>query len=141
VKKMHPETQAMVDGLVMTFEASLQRFEETSVRNAQSINAVNLRGASVVPIGSANTGTKRPMVSPGAVLGWSMRETTGAGTAVVALRDGADSAANLVTSIQLPANGSVRDWFGPSGLAVAYGLYVDVMSGSIEGAVYLRGPE
>ncbi len=108
---------------------------------AESVGGVLLRGARVVQIGTAAGATARPTTAAGALVGFSLRETTGTTDATVILRDGADSAAPLVAVVQLAPGESVRDWFGPGGLGVSEGIYVHVSAGTIEGAVYLRGAD
>ncbi len=108
---------------------------------AESVGGVLLRGARVVQVGTAAGATARPTTSAGALVGFSLRNTSDATTATVALRDGPDNAGVLVATVQLAPSESVRDWFGPGGLSLSEGLYVDVTTGAVEGAVYLRGNE
>lgn len=73
--------------------------------------------------------------SPGLLAGYSIRETAGA-RATIQLRDGADttSPANILITISLNALESVRDWFMPTGITCRYGLYVEIVAGTIVGS-------
>lgn len=71
------------------------------------------------------------------VAGYAIRETSGTAGAVVRLLDGFDSNGDLLVPINLSANESVRDWFQPTGISYGAGLYVQVVSGTIEGTVFL----
>lgn len=78
--------------------------------------------------------------SPGRLAGFVLRETSGVNPALVRLHDSAhtlDSAGDLVSIISLSANESARDWMMPGGISFAYGLYVEIVSGTIEGVIYL----
>jgi hypothetical protein len=78
--------------------------------------------------------------SAGRLAGFSFREVTGA-AAVIRLRDGADRdlAANgdLLVTVSLIGNESDRDWFMPGGISFGYGVYVEIVSGTVEGTIYL----
>ncbi len=70
----------------------------------------------------------------GTYSGFSIRETAGA-TAVVRVYDNASAASGtLLDSISLAANESAREYY-LAGIAVANGIYVDVVSGAIEGSI------
>src|SRR6185437_13764213 len=47
------------------------------------------------------------------------------------------TSADLVAVISLVANESPRAWMLPGGIAFSNGLFVNVVSGSIEGVIYL----
>lgn len=74
--------------------------------------------------------------------GWTARES--AGTAAVAtaiLRHGVVSgsdctATGVIAFIELAANGSAQQEYAPLGLAVASGLCLDVLSGTVDFNVY-----
>lgn len=71
-------------------------------------------------------------------MGWSIRETTGSATAAFRLRDG-DVNGEVIANANLAANESIRDLFAPNGVRVNTGrIYLQVLSGSIEGVVYWR---
>ena len=77
------------------------------------------------------------LLMPGAGLygGYAVRETAGA-VAVLRIRDGFDASAALVDTVALPANGSAQAWLFPSGVQLRYGLFVEIVSGTVEGTVY-----
>lgn len=114
--------------------AFVRWIEQLETDLASSVGGVLLRGARVAQIENA----RRPTTAPGALVGYTVRETAGA-AAVVNLRDGGDVAGDLVVTVALAAGASETVWFGPGGLNLAQGLYVDVAAGDVAGAVYLRG--
>ncbi len=75
---------------------------------------------------------------PNTLHGFALRETTGAARAVIELRAGESDDGALVAAITLAAGESVRDWFGPNGIAVS-GLRLVRVSGSADGSVFLGG--
>lgn len=96
-------------------------------------NAVRLRGtARAFPF----TASQRIAMSAGRLHGFSLRETTGAASAIVRLHDGFDANGDLIATVSLIAAESVRDWF-EGGLAFGAGLYAEIVSGAVEGAIYL----
>lgn len=97
-----------------------------------SIDTIRHRGARV-----AKVSDHRPMTSAGALLGYALRETTGAANATVLLRDGATADGAVVIPITLGPNESTRDWFGPGGISFGNGLFVEVAAGEVEGSVFL----
>ncbi len=119
----------------MLFETFL---EQLRTDLATSSGGVTDQGAKVVTVGGVNL---RAMASAGTLLGFSLRETTGAAAALVYVRDGADAGGKLLSIVSLAAGESIRDWFGPGGLSVGAGVYLDVTAGQVEGAVYLGGAE
>lgn len=70
--------------------------------------------------------------------GWSFRETTGTAGAIARLIDGKDANAQLVAAISLSSGQAVALSLAPGGLLITTGLYLDMVSGSIEGAVWVR---
>lgn len=128
-----PAEQALID----TLSAIQRGFEETQVRLERSLGAVQLHGALAMQVGTG--GTTRPAASAGSLVGGSLRNT-GAGAAIVIIRDGRDATAPVIASISLAIAESKTPWFGPDGLAYTDGLFIDLI-GTIEGAVYLRAGE
>lgn len=106
---------------------------------SKSKGSVELQGSNPVPFAIAagqTDGQLRPTRVANVLLGWSIRETTGVGSAVVILRDGGDATADEVGSVTLAAGASVRDLF-PFGISLTKGLYLDVQSGAVAGTIYL----
>lgn len=107
---------------------------------AETVGGVLLRGARPVQVGAG--GTKQPATSPTSLVGYALRNTDPANPATVYLRDsfsGQGAGGDLVIPIQLTAGQCLSAWFGPGGLNLSRGLYVDIVTGAVEGAVYLRG--
>ena len=111
--------------------------DSISAELGRSRNAVPLSGAEYRSMVSSGGAGVRVMSSPGRIAGFSVRETTGAGPALIKLHDGADVGGDLVMTISLVAGESARDWFWPGGISLTYGLFVEVVTGAIEGVAYL----
>lgn len=77
--------------------------------------------------------------SPGRLAGYAVRETTGTTGAVIQLLDGRESG-ELFLPISLAAGESTRDWYMPVGVGFVDGLYLRVVSGAVEGAVFIAPP-
>jgi hypothetical protein len=74
-----------------------------------------------------------------AVYGWAFAETTGTAAAAVRLHDGSQTGGEVFARINLTAGESTRDSFAPNGIKCRSGyLYLEVLSGSVEGVVYWR---
>lgn len=65
--------------------------------------------------------------------GFSLRET-GAAPAVVRIRAGS-STGRFLELINLPADGAAGDWYGPNPIDAPGGIYVEIVSGAVEGSV------
>lgn len=76
------------------------------------------------------------------LLGFSFRESAvTAAVATIIIRNGNDATDPIVAEIELAANASVTQWFGPNGIASAGGVFVDRVAGETEGAVYTMAAE
>lgn len=73
----------------------------------------------------------------GVLLGFSAKETTGSAPAAFRLRGGG-VAGTVLSTVTLAGGESVRDWFGPSGIAAAGGVYFELVSGAVSGGVQTR---
>ena len=73
----------------------------------------------------------------GVLLGWALRETSGAAPAAVTIRDGLAATGLVIAPINLAANESTRDWFSDWGIAFSSGIFIDVAAGTISGAIWL----
>lgn len=71
------------------------------------------------------------------VTGWSWTETTGGASAELALYDGNGNNGALIADITLTQGESTRDLIALTGIGIRTGLYLDVVSGSIRGAVWV----
>lgn len=75
----------------------------------------------------------------GRLLGWSIRESAGvAAVATVLIRAGTTDTAPIIAAIELAANGSSTEWLGPQGVQARDGIRVQVVAGTVEGAVYIQ---
>ena len=101
----------------------------------KTTNAIARLGAE--PRQVYNGTSQRISNSVGRLAGFSLRETSGTDVAVVRLRDGIDANGDLLATISLAAAESVRDWFLPGGIAFGAGCYVEIVSGEVEGVIYL----
>jgi len=70
------------------------------------------------------------------ITGWSFRETTALAGAVFELVDGSNADGEMFATISLVANESTRDLIPGNGLAVETGVFVNMISGSIRGAIW-----
>lgn len=93
----------------------------------------------IVPISfAALTTTTKIVAGPARLMGWGIKETTGAATAACDVYDGSDATGQLAVPFTLLSNESVRDWLGPNGLLCVRGLFVNVTSGSVSGALWVE---
>jgi hypothetical protein len=69
------------------------------------------------------------------VMGVFIGESTGAATAKVRFRDGSAVTGTRLTPYTLAANESVRDWFGDYGYVYQQGVFMELVSGSVEGSI------
>jgi hypothetical protein len=69
--------------------------------------------------------------------GVGLKESTGAASVTFNLRDGSSSAGSLVLPYTLTAGQSVREWLGTDGVTFEGGLFLEVVSGSAVGSVFL----
>lgn len=77
--------------------------------------------------------------------GWALMESTGSAGAVVRFRDGTGTDGVVIAPISLTGGESTRDFFPGAGVAVRSGLFLEVVSGEVEGAAWvlpatLEGP-
>lgn len=83
----------------------------------------------------ALTGSDQTVViGPATYRGYSLRETGGA-DAVVRIWDGTAASGILLDTVALAADGSAQAWYGGGGLRAVAGVFVEVVSGAVEGSV------
>lgn len=75
--------------------------------------------------------------APGSLGGINIRETAGGAPVIVRIRDGIDVGAQYLVSIAVPAGTSKEVQFTVP-IRYRFGLYVEVVSGSCEGTLYIR---
>lgn len=73
--------------------------------------------------------------SGGRVVYWAFRETSGAATATFRLWDSSNAAGTMLTPFQLAAGESIREFPGFHTLPYRVGLFLEVISGAIEGSI------
>lgn len=74
----------------------------------------------------------------GVLMGWSLRESAGTPAVATAyIRDGTSATAPIVAVIEFAANVSGTEWFGPQGIRINTGVYLDMVAGELEGAIFL----
>lgn len=88
-------------------------------------------------VGPATTADVLLITGRALLKGFSLRETTGTATAAVTIHDGIADNNNFLAVIDLNASESVRDWFTGRGVLVDRGIFVEVLSGTVEGVVYV----
>lgn len=119
--------------------AVVRWLEQMRADMAESLGGVMLRSARPVPL------TVLPTIlsaSPGRLVGWSVRETTGANPYVIRFHNGDNVGADLVAMVTGGGGTADNKWFGPGGVSFTEGLYVEVVTGAglsqaIEGVIYL----
>lgn len=108
-----------------------------AVKTLQSVREQGAHRVSfTVAAGLTHQTGQNPTHVANTLLGWSVRETTGAAIATVIFRDGHNSDGEEIAAVTLAAGESDRDAF-PFGISLIDGLYLDVVSGAVAGAVYL----
>ena len=75
---------------------------------------------------------------PGLLVGWSLRETTGGGAAVVEFEGSQDTAGPHVGEQALASGGTGSFQVAPDGAYCPAGLMLHVISGSVAGVAYYR---
>lgn len=88
---------------------------------------------------TASPAAGQVVTGSGRLAGLAISETTGTGTAKVKIHDGVGAGAPLLFTVTLAANESIRDFFNGQGLAFTTGLYVELVTGAIDGSLFLAG--
>lgn len=66
--------------------------------------------------------------------GFSFRETGGVGAAVIRVREGS-ATGDLLDTINIPSGTSKSEHYGTQGVSVDEGIYVEIVSGTVEGCI------
>lgn len=72
--------------------------------------------------------------------GYSIYETSGAASAQLNIYNGVDNTGLLVCPILLAKSQSAEDWFGPQGIELDVGLFTSVISGAVNGSLFVHFP-
>lgn len=84
------------------------------------------------------TGSVQLTQIPGKLLGFNVQETTGAAAARVRLFDGIDTSGQRIAGVSVPSGDSKDMSFFDEGVDILVGLFVTVISGSVDVTVYYR---
>lgn len=76
------------------------------------------------------------LTGPFILRGWALVETTGSAGAGCEFYDGADDTTVLGVPINLNASESTRDFIPGNGAILRTGLFLEMISGSIKGAIF-----
>lgn len=134
--KSHTErrpTDGVIDylpGILQTLQHHSNIFEQIN----QSNKGVLHRGSGYYPIRQPAGG--KMSVSPGRLAGYSIRDLAGGAGSVIRIRDGVDVGGDLMVTVMLGAG--LSETKPLDDVAYASGLYIEVVSGSIEGALYYK---
>ena len=90
-----------------------------------------------IPVPTTTTDTQLTS-RPCLLVGWSLRETTAAAVAAVQLFSGGSTGGVLVGEQALASGGTGNHQVAPDGVLCEGGLFLDVLSGSVAGVVYVR---
>jgi hypothetical protein len=84
---------------------------------------------------TALTGSDQQVITSSQTIyhGFSVRETAGA-TAVLRVHAGTSNTGEVLDTVSLAANESAREYY-EEGLTVRSGIYVDIVSGAVEGSI------
>lgn len=139
-QQQHDQTANLFDRLIpglSEIQADLRRAAD----QITTLAGVHSQGLQPRPLTlNQNTGAATSQLvatSANTLRGWSLRENAG-GLAVVRLRNGRDAGADILLTISFAAAESVRD-FPTHGIAFTTGLYCEIVTGSIEGTLFV-GP-
>jgi hypothetical protein len=74
----------------------------------------------------------------GRLMGWALRESTGASFAALEFYDGASAGGTLIAPINIGQGGFLTFWYGDLGIDVESGIFVHMVAGSMDITVYYR---
>lgn len=74
----------------------------------------------------------------GILMGFSLRETTGAARTALQVIDGGDTNGTILVFPQASANASQVAWFGKDGPWISAGLFVHVVTGTADIVLWVR---
>lgn len=102
-----------------------------AIAASDALTAARLAGATPHPSAANTTDIALTSVA-GRLMSFSCSESTGSAGAKFYLRDGTDSTGTIVAIVTLAPGESVRDSFGPNGITLTAGLWLDRVSGTTE---------
>lgn len=130
---MRSTEDRIADAAVQITQAVQEAREAVDAGLTQFHNAIRLQGARYVGVG-AGGGRFMACGAPGRLVGWSLRAVGAASTVV--LRDSRTAAGEIIAEVVLAADTTQTVWLH-AGVSFTDGLFVDVVAGVIEGAVYI----
>lgn len=74
--------------------------------------------------------------TPKILYGWSVGESDGTPAVASFLIRNGSGAGDIVAVVELAANGSSTEWFGDQGIRVPDGIFIDIVAGTVQGAIY-----
>ena len=90
------------------------------------------------PVATAVPAVNAQLIGGACIVGgWSFVETSGSASASFELYDGSSNGGNLITSVTLASNESTRDLIGGHGIMVRNGVWIQVLTGTAKGAVWV----
>lgn len=99
---------------------------------------VDISVGRVFPVSVPTVTTQQIIISGRAkLIGWSLRETTGAAIATVEFQSGG----NPIAEAALAAGGSATNTLGQHGVIISQNITLVVLAGSVTGAVYITNLE
>jgi hypothetical protein len=84
------------------------------------------------------TGSTQLTTLPGKLMGYNVQETTGAAAARVRIFDGTDTSGQRVAGVSVPSGDSKDASFFDMGVDIKNGLFIAVVSGSVDVTCYYR---
>lgn len=98
-----------------------------------------LRSRPTKPIPFPASGTDTALLNrPCLLMGWSVRESTGSAAAAFRIFSGTTTGGNMAASVALATSASSVFSTAEDGVFLDGGMFVDVLSGSFEGAIYAK---
>lgn len=70
--------------------------------------------------------------------GWALKNPSGASTAAADIYDNTDGTGTAIIPLTFATSESIGDWFGPGGILLKNGVYVNVTSGEVKGSLFYR---
>jgi hypothetical protein len=88
---------------------------------------------------TGTTADEAVTASQGFLMGFSLRESAASpAVATAIIRDGTTATDPVVVMLELNGDQSATMWFGPDGIRINTGVFLDRVAGTITGALYVR---
>lgn len=92
-----------------------------------------------LPVVAATVGGDKTLFTRrGILMGFSARETTGAARAAAQIIDGGDTNGTILVFPQTSSNASQVAWFGRDGPRISAGLFLHVVTGTMDIVMWVR---